>query len=69
MVFLDFLFNNSGDELNFPFTIKMFQKIIQTKVSHLEILKMNLEFSIFALLMRNRKKDCSKLVVGRDEKL
>ena len=56
MVFLDFLFNNSGDELNFPFTIKMFQKIILTKVSHLEISKMNLEFSIFALLMQNRKK-------------
>ena len=34
----------------------MFQKIILTKFSHLEIFKMNLEFSIFALLMRNRKK-------------
>ena len=66
MVFLDFLFHNSGDELNFPFTIKMFQKLSSTKISHLE-------FSIFALLMRNMEKNVRNWLLegikNMDEKL
>ena len=61
MVFLDFLFHNSGDELNFPFTIKMFQKIILDK---------NFAPRIFNFCTFDAKhgKECSKLVVGRDKK-
>ena len=67
MVFLDFLFYNTGDELNFPLTIKMFQKIIPTKVSHLEIFKIEPRIFNFWTFDAKQEKDCSKLVVGREK--
>ena len=68
MVFLDFLFNNSGDELNFPFTIKMFQKIILTKVSPRNFQNEPPIFN-FCTFDAKQEEDCSKLVVGRDKEL
>ena len=73
MVFLDFLFHNSGDELNFPFTIKMFQKIIRTKIgkkfSHLENFENEPRIFNFCSFDAKHENKCSKLVFERDQKL